>query len=562
MKDIKVKETKQDINSLDKNKTLQHFTKEKNVKEKSNQSQQDSANISDPSKKATNTVVGREKKTAAESVYMAKQYAKKIKRKQADIKNKRLIDESFKSGADIKEKQADIKNGKSNDSHLIKTKEKDAAANRTTSRLKSDAKKTSSIRSDKQPDRKIKIKSAKGSSKQVKFRPVNKNDYQSKMHFFHIHKHKQKVKKAQQNSSRIKKGIGHLGNGIKNTFKVVKVAVTSVQNILSIGGTFILLVVLALFFGVFSALADDSSVNSALLSVSPEVLAYSDTVSKYAKKYDIEDYVGVINAVMMQESGGQGSDPMQSSECEYNTKYPNEPNGITDSEYSIEVGIHYLSDTIRLAKVKNPSDINHLSLALQAYNFGKGYIDWVNVNFGSYTRANAKVYSDQKKAELKTDVYGDPQYVPHVMQYYHIGNHDVVQIAQSQIGNIGGRPYWSWYGFNSRVEWCACFVSWVMNEAGLIEDGTVPKFAYCPTGIQWFKQHDQWQGRQYTPASGDVIFFDWQNDGISDHVGIVEKVENGTLIYYEFSINSGASILLHNTILIKFSFSLNNLIML
>ena len=79
MKDIKVKETKQDINSLDKNKTLQHFTKEKNVKEKSNQSQQDSANISDPSKKATNTVVGREKKTAAESVYMAKQYAKKIK---------------------------------------------------------------------------------------------------------------------------------------------------------------------------------------------------------------------------------------------------------------------------------------------------------------------------------------------------------------------------------------------------------------------------------------------------------------------------------------------------
>lgn len=532
MKDIKVKETKLDINSLDKNKTLQHFTKQKDVKEKSNQSQQESADISDPSKKATNTVVGREKKTAVESVYMAKQYAKKIKRKQADIKDKRSIDESSKSGADIKEKQADIKDKKSNDSHLIKTKEKDAAANRTTSRLKSDAKKTSSIQSDKQPDRKIKTKSVNG-SKQVKFRPVNKNDYQSKMHFFHIHKHKQKVKEAQQNSSRIKKGIGHLGNGIKNTFKVVRVAVTSVQNILSIGGTFILLVVLALFFGVFSALADDSSVNSAMQSVSPEVLAYSDTVSKYAKEYDIEDYVGVINAVMMQESAGKGNDPMQSSECEYNTKYPKEPNGITDPKYSIKAGVHYLSDTIKLAKVKDPSDIKHLSLALQAYNFGKGYIDWANINFGGYTRANAKVYSDQKKAELKTDVYGDPQYVPHVMQYYHIGNNNVVQIAQSQIGNIGGRPYWSWYGFNSRVEWCACFVSWVMNEAGLIEDGTVPKFAYCPTGIQWFKQHDQWQGRQYAPAPGDIIFFDWQNDNISDHVGIVEKVENGTVYTIE-----------------------------
>lgn len=533
MKDIKVKETKLDISSLDRNETLHHFTKQKDVKEKSNQPQHESADTSDPRKKAINTVTEREKKTAVESIYMSKQYAKKIKSKQADIKNKRSIDESPKSGADNKEKQADIKDKKSNVSNLIKTKEKDAAANRTTNRIKSDEKKTSFLQSNKQPDHKIKTKSVKGSSKQVNFRPVNKKDYQSRMHFFHIHKHKQKVKEAQQNSSRLNKGISHLGNGIKNTFKVAKVAVTSVQNILSIGGAFILLVVLALFFGVFSALSDDSSVNSAMQSVSSEVLAYSDVVSKYAKKYDIENYVGVINAVMMQESAGKGDDPMQSSECEYNTKYPKDPNGITDPKYSIETGVHNLSDTIKLAKVKDPSDIKHLSLALQAYNFGKGYIDWANTNFGGYTRANAKVYSDQKKAELKTNVYGDPQYVPHVMQYYHIGNHDVVQIAQSQIGNIGGRPYWSWYGFNNRVEWCACFVSWVMNEAGLIEDGTVPKFAYCPTGIQWFKQHDQWQDRQYTPAPGDIIFFDWQNDGVSDHVGIVEKIENDTVYTIE-----------------------------
>lgn len=325
MKDIKIKEAKLDINSLDRNETLHHFTKQKDVKEKSNHSQHESADSSDPSKKATNTVIGREKITAVESVYMAKQYA--IKRKQVNIKNKRSIDESSKSGADIKEKQADIKDKKSNDPNLIKTKEKDATGNRTAARLKSDTQKPSSIRSDKQPNRKIKTMSAKGSSKQVTFRPINKNDYQSKMHFLHIRKYKQKVKEVQQNSSRFKKGIRHLGNGIKNIFKVAKVAVTSVQNILSIGGAFILLVVLSLFFGVFSALADDSSVNSAMQSISPEVLAYSDVVSKYAKKYDIEDYVGVINAVMMQESGGKGSDPMQSSECEYNTKYPKQPNG-------------------------------------------------------------------------------------------------------------------------------------------------------------------------------------------------------------------------------------------
>lgn len=528
MKDIKLKEAKKDISYLDKNETLHHFTKQKDVKEKSSHPQHGSEDTSDPSKQAINTVIEREKKNAVESVYMKKHYAKKIKR-QVDIKKKRSFDDSSKSDADIKEKQEDIKSKKSNDPNSIKTKENE---NGTTSRLKSDEKKTSSMRSKTQSDRKGNTKSVKDSARQVKFSPVDKNDYQSKMHFFHAHKHKQKIKEAQR-SNKFKKGIHHLGNGIKNTFKVMKVAVTSVHNIISIGGAFILLVVLSLFFGVFSALADDSSVNSAILPVSPEVLAYSDTISKYAREYNIEEYVGIIHAVMMQESGGKGSDPMQASECEYNIKYPKEPNGITDPNYSIKVGIHYLSDVIQLAKVKDSTDIKHLSLALQAYNFGKGYINWANTNFGGYTRANAKVYSDQKKAELKTAVYGDPQYVIHVMQYYHIGNHDVVQIAQSQIGNIGGRPYWSWYGFNNRVEWCACFVSWVMNEAGLIEAGSVPKFAYCPTGIQWFQLHERWQGRQYTPEPGDIIFFDWQNDGISDHVGIVEKVENGTVYTIE-----------------------------
>ena len=41
-----------------------------------------------------------------------------------------------------------------------------------------------------------------------------------------------------------------------------------------------------------------------------------------------------------------------------------------------------------------------------------------------------------------------------------VGSQDIVQVAKQQIGNVGGQPYWSWYGFTSRVEWCACFVSW------------------------------------------------------------------------------------------------------
>ena len=106
-----------------------------------------------------------------------------------------------------------------------------------------------------------------------------------------------------------------------------------------------------------------------------------------------------------------------------------------------------------------------------------------------------------------------------------VWNNDMVSVALSQLGNKGGQPYWSWYGFESRVEWCACFVSWVANECGKIDNGTMPKFAACNDGIAWFKQKEQWIEPTDIPITGDIIFFDWAKDGIdgsSDHVGIVE----------------------------------------
>lgn len=114
-----------------------------------------------------------------------------------------------------------------------------------------------------------------------------------------------------------------------------------------------------------------------------------------------------------------------------------------------------------------------------------------------------------------------------------IGSPDMVQIALSQVGNVGGQPYWSWYGFNSRVEWCAVFVSWVANEAGYIEKGIIPKFAGCENGINWFKAMGQWQSKNYIPKAGDIIFFDWEVDGTVSHVGIVERVENGKVYTVE-----------------------------
>jgi cell wall-associated NlpC family hydrolase len=114
-----------------------------------------------------------------------------------------------------------------------------------------------------------------------------------------------------------------------------------------------------------------------------------------------------------------------------------------------------------------------------------------------------------------------------VLYGIHSGAGDIVEVAASQIGNAGGAPYWSWYGFSGRVEWCACFVSWCAAETGYLDAGRIPRFSYCPSGIAWFQDAGQWQDRGYMPQPGDIIFFDWQGDGESDHVGIVEYVESG-----------------------------------
>ena len=107
------------------------------------------------------------------------------------------------------------------------------------------------------------------------------------------------------------------------------------------------------------------------------------------------------------------------------------------------------------------------------------------------------------------------------------GSKKILSVAAMQIGNSGGQPYWSWYGFGSRVEWCACFVSWCANECGYIDAGIIPKFASCDVGMNWFKNHSLWQTNTYTPREGDIIFFDWDNDGLANHVGIVEKIKDG-----------------------------------
>lgn len=157
---------------------------------------------------------------------------------------------------------------------------------------------------------------------------------------------------------------------------------------------------------------------------------------------------------------------------------------------------------------------------------------------------NAVEFSTMQAARLGWDSYGDTQYPAHVLRYYPYGraftsggNQAIVEVALTQLGNEGGQPYWSWYGFDGRVEWCACFVSWCADQCSYIESGIIPKFAGCVDGANWFKGNGQWKDRSYEPSAGDIIFFDWEGDGETDHVGIVEKCENGAV--YTVEGNSG-----------------------
>lgn len=306
----------------------------------------------------------------------------------------------------------------------------------------------------------------------------------------------------------------------------------------------VVIVLVVVLLGSAVAMFGGGSDSNTYTAVSAEVQAYEPVIQKYAKQYGIPEYVELIKAVMMQESGGRGLDPMQAAEGSFNKKYPHEPNGIKDPEYSIECGVQELKAALTSAEVKSPIDMENIKLALQGYNFGNGYISWARSKYGCYSYANAVEFSTQQAQRLGWSSYGDTQYPAHVLRYYPYGraftsgsNQAIVEVALTQLGNEGGQPYWSWYGFQSREEWCACFVSWCADQCGYIESGIIPKFAGCVDGANWFKSRNQWHDRNYEPKAGDIIFFDWGGDGATDHVGIVEKCENGTV--YTVEGNSG-----------------------
>lgn len=518
-KDIKTRQIQKDIKVLDKAAIGITHVKRASVKTKEAideaQMQEDGTVQEYASDKMTHAA----EKAAREAAYQAGRQAKKIK--QVIKEKKKTSKDSISEQSSFLTKEQIIKR-KSQDKEKQKIlKERERRSIRV---LDNTEKKQIKLKNDysiKTDDNKA-IKTAEQTNR-IAIKTVNNT--------FAKIEHAKKLSVI--TAERAKNAVKQTAKSIEKIIKKVAIAiVSSVKAIVASGKSLML------------ALGAGGGNSTTVLPVSEEVEAYEPLIRQYATQYGISEYVELIKAVMMQESGGRGLDPMQSSEGGFNARYPRQPNGITDPEYSISCGVQELKSCIEAAEVESPIDMDNIKLCLQGYNFGNGYISWARTNYGGYTAMNAAEFSDMMAARLGWSSYGDKQYVAHVLRYYPfgrvpngIGNQAIVQIALSQEGNVGGQPYWSWYGFDSRVEWCACFVSWCAEQCGYIDAGIIPKFALCSNGASWFARNGQFQDGSYVPASGDIIFFDWGANGDVDHVGIVESVENG--VVYTIEGNSG-----------------------
>lgn len=496
---IKIKETVHDIKTKDSKQNIKYFVKDVAIHEKEKIKANDNGKTKNDTTQdyAPNRVDEVQKATAKQSYRRTKQFIDK-KRK----RNKSL------NGKDIIENKDSLS--------LIQPKQKEKLISNHKKRLSIDSK-------NKILTKKQKVKQTLPYSNSFQ----TSDTYQKRMKSFMMVKHKNKVKASKEI---VKKPI-QAGNILVRTWKsgayVLTKAVHGISHLWTYGMGLIILVVITLFIGVFACLSDDGDINSEIEPLSAEVLAYEETITKYAEQYKIEEYVPILEAIMMQESGGKGNDPMQSSESGFNTKYPRKPNGITDADYSIEVGVQTFSNCLTRAKVESPADTEKLYLALQGYNYGSGYIEWAVTNFGGYTKANAKLFSDNKRAELGTDVYGDPFYVSHVMRYVsfsfrggtkpNFDNYDawVNKNPYAQAKLYGQCTWFAWGRFYELYRY----------SPGFIGDGWK-----CVD--QLLKTHGDKFERSTTPKAGAVF------SGIGrNHVGIVIDVKGDVLIIQEGNLD-------------------------
>ena len=243
---------------------------------------------------------------------------------------------------------------------------------------------------------------------------------------------------------------------------------------------------------------NNSGVNMGTSNVSAEVLAWKPEVEKYAKQFGVSQYVNLILAIIQQESGGTSIDVMQSSEGAFNTKYPKTPNGITDPDYSFFCGVQEFKEAIIKAGVKNINDTENISLALQTYNFGQGFIGFAKSK-GGYSLAVAQEFSSIQAKKNGWPSYGDVNYVTHVFKYYTSTVNikggsgklsEVIKIAQEQQGKA-----YIWGASGPNTFDCSGLVYYCYQKSGFkIQRSTAQD--YYNKSV-----------KTTTPEIGDLVFF-------------------------------------------------------
>ena len=197
------------------------------------------------------------------------------------------------------------------------------------------------------------------------------------------------------------------------------------------GGWFsVVIILIVLIIGCAISMFGGGSNSKSYTPVSAEVKDYRPIIQKYAKEHGIPEYTDLIMAVMMQESCGKGLEPMQASECPFNTRFLHHPGSIVDPEYSINVGIQNLAACLKAANVQSPIDMDNIKLALQGYNYGNGYMAWAREHYEGYSTASALEFSDLMAKKKGWSSYGDSNYVLNVLRYYPIGRCNHVGIVE------------------------------------------------------------------------------------------------------------------------------------
>ena len=371
--------------------------------------------LSEPAKRVFRSLDYRsQRRMLKKAKEMGKQKRRKTQQKER-IK-KKSITKKQKKKEKAKERGSSTKRNQSRTASFVGTEIKDTSAKILQAMLLGTtmSEETYESHSEKQGDTtagKVSAEVTQKSMRGVKYgvRSLYRKRQQKKMQ-------KQAAKKSAQST---KQGIKSASKAIQQVGKIMTSIVQSVAANPVVWIVLLVVLLMAVIVGAIGAvIGSGGAANSAEDStyqaqVSEQTESYRDMVADYCEKYGIDDYVDLCLAVIEQESGGNPPDVMQAEQSYYNVNPP-----IDTAEESIDCGTHELSDCLTKAKSKSPNDIKGISLALQGYNFGNGYIDWALKNYGCYSKENAEIFSQKMCVELGYDSYGDVEYVPHVLRYY------------------------------------------------------------------------------------------------------------------------------------------------